>query len=128
MKANELRIGNLVYLTAAGHKDTPDVLNWDIQDYEFYEKRMSDIEPIPLTEEWLLRFGFEYAVKKWRYNDGSIGKSEKYILPYLTLEIDLEGRFVMHTAYPLPTYVYYVHQLQNLYFALTGEELETTNP
>lgn len=83
---------------------------------ELYE----NLEPIPLTEEWLLKFGFEefeYHIKnnliwykKWPLPIfyGSNG-FEKYLIH------DLGGRFVV---------LKYVHQLQNLYFALTGEELK----
>lgn len=59
MKASELRIGNLVWLVSEGHEHEPDIVEWGIDDFEFYQDRMDDVEPIPLTEEWLKDFGFE---------------------------------------------------------------------
>ena len=53
---NELRVGNLVHLIANGHENEPDLVKWIVDDFEFYENRMKDIQPIPLTEEWLLKF------------------------------------------------------------------------
>jgi hypothetical protein len=72
-----------------------------------------ELKPIPLTEEWLLKFGFEKNITTDLYptfsydilnvNDGIV-----YVLNY---------GFVNH--------IKYIHQLQNLYFALTGEELQS---
>ena len=67
-------------------------------------------EPIPLTEEWLVRFGFEYSDLNgdsglWKIPPFQIyGKYNQFIYDY---KLDVN----------------YVHQLQNLYFALTSEEL-----
>lgn len=106
MKANELRIGNFVNLISDGHENEPDTFQWGIDDYEFYSDRMSFIKPIPLTEEWLLKLGFG--------KDGESPKRIKLDCDFGVVEIWVNGRN------PL---VKYVHQLQNLYFALTGEEL-----
>lgn len=77
-----------------------------------------EIKPIPLSPEWLERCGFNTKVK----NGIALNILEGYVfitslftgLP-LTLEID-GNRMPLHS-------VKYVYQLQNLYFALTGEEL-----
>lgn len=77
------------------------------------EEQLIDIEPIPLTEEWLLRFGFESNPYQDRYELGEIyidcdktrGKLELW---------ESKTNIIINT----------VHQLQNLYFALTGKELE----
>lgn len=72
------------------------------------------INPIPITEEWLLRFGFQRESLKssWTLNDEEIWDD----LPI--------GRKIIYQNTP----VYYVHQLQNLYYALTGNELEIKEP
>ena len=68
-------------------------------------------KPIPLTEEWLLKFWFISNPYEDRYEKGSIHieciktKGETYLW--------IEN---------MP-HIKYVHQLQNLYFVLTGEEL-----
>jgi hypothetical protein len=127
MKANELRIGNLVYLKSkdaiyeisSGH----DIEEIDDAPINF------DAKPISLTEEWLLKFGFKdvdlnmsgsnWLVKEqkglWRQAI-RIAYSEKSEEWSLTLEC---------VSPPTLSIVRlkYVHQLQNLYFALTGEEL-----
>ncbi len=112
MKANELRKENSVYLICEGHEGEPDIVVWGIMDYEFYSNRMEDIEPIPLTEEWLLKFGFE---KTWYGVEDALielQKTEKGYILSINCNEYTEGKEF-----------YYVHQLQNLYFALTGEEL-----
>ncbi len=75
---------------------------------------------IPLTEEWLIKFGFEKTNVDIFFKH--IG--EKALSIYLEsnnlttlLSFDFQET-------PLRR-VKYVHQLQNLYFALTGEELGT---
>jgi len=76
------------------------------------------IEPIPITEEWLLKFGF---VRKEDY----FHLNNKFFSGYA---FDLKN-FCLVKEYPAygnefhTTDIMYVHQLQNLIFALTGEEL-----
>lgn len=108
MKANELRIGNYVksndvnmapyfIVTASFLKQNENEMSWFI-------------DPIPLTEEWLLKFGFEcvYTYDDHHYYlDSKHGFSLDRSFQHLDCEYDIE----------------YVHQLQNLYFALTGKEL-----
>ena len=113
MKATELRLGNLVYYKI---KDSMDErLEWDeIAHIDWDDLRIltnfennSDYKPIPLTEEWLLKFGFDKAVNGWWSSDEIFS----YRDGYFGFGVD------RHTK------IQYVHELQNLYFALTGEEL-----
>lgn len=76
--------------------------------------------PIPLTEEWLLRFGCQRADFGW------------YISAEFTLYNPLTKQNVPSSKYyglmyknSFVTYrcIIHVHQLQNLYHALTGNEL-----
>ncbi len=73
-----------------------------------------NLHPIPLTEESFVKFGFTTAIDV--YNG------------WLSPEID-GNRIRVHFNKGNFSYVHavasfqYVHQLQNLYFALTGEEL-----
>jgi len=77
---------------------------------------LDEIEFIPLTEEWVLKLGFK---NKTIYIKG--------ICLYLVNE-GMSGGF-QDNEYGINEYVdiKYVHQLQNLYFALTGEELTLNN-
>ena len=111
MKANELRLGNFVY-------DEADMLV-PIHIVHIEEDNTSWLRPIPLTKEWLLKFGFE----------------EPKHTPIYSIEIKFDSDFIDYLDYNLEEKTvslsydfcgincFYVHQLQNLYFALTGEEL-----
>lgn len=113
MKASELRLGNWVEQPNDGVTRVTAVLN-DLQiktETGYVDKYCM---PIPLTEEWLLKFGFDETIVEgyplYQSNKGFI--VEYYVDESVFLILDFEVR------------VKHVHQLQNLYFALTGEELE----
>lgn len=115
MDLRELRIGNWVYLFGDPLQLTKEYLIY------FFQKDGSP-EPITLTEEWLLKFGFE-EMKNWGYElkiDDSktiaFYANQFWIIPF-------EGPT---TAYWIPLDIKYVHQLQNLFTVLTGEELVIT--
>lgn len=117
IQANELRIGNLVY----NFLKQPITVSWE------NIKWSQDIEPIPLTPEILGKAGFE--------NIGSdhLGGWTKYIKKSNVVCSDVvvsfgeagKNLYVTHSNNGV-AYCLYIHQLQNLYFALTGEELEIT--
>ena len=104
LNCNEVRIGNFVNMKSKNRFYIID-RGQDIDECE-------DFNPIPLTEEWLLKLGFvkndfdshyekdEFHIEVWekdfvfRWNDFNI-------------DINLNS----------------VHRLQNLYFTLTNEEL-----
>jgi hypothetical protein len=104
IQPNELRIGNWVQHNGnwryKGKTEPSNIIWGQIDWYSVVEGAMDlkDIDPIPLTEDLLLKCGFaDYS------DDGS-----KRIALIKDLEIKCPE---------------YLHQLQNLYFALTGEEL-----
>jgi hypothetical protein len=118
MEAKDLRIGNI---TSAG------VVNEILQD-RFYvhdgesslKSTWFDIKPIPLTEEWLLNLGFKKDSKlnyvfNLEFNEG-----------YEKITVELyeggDNDFYFRGNILLDE-LKHVHQLQNLYFILTGEEL-----
>ena len=70
---------------------------------------MLKCKPIPLTEEWLLKFGFEHKLLVWEYNNFCITGC-------FTYGYCLNG-YCLDNLFPR---FKYVHQLQNLYFTLTG--------
>lgn len=75
-----------------------------------------EYEPIPLTEEWLIKFGFIKNTRFYRH--------PKTMWDYSLIDNELE----LFSGWDGDTYTVsckYVHQLQNLYFALTGQELDT---
>jgi len=120
MKAAELRIGNYVN---AEHKMygekyiVVESVGFDSINISFRRYLIENIEPIPLTEEWLLRFGFEELKNKF-YTKGRMSYHAKY--GWKILEKWVSGWLGVQE-------IKYVHQLQNLYFALSGEELTLNN-
>lgn len=124
LKANELRIGN--YLNGKqGHVIITEIRENNIvkihdNTSSFY---VGDcLKPIPLTEEWLLKFGFERTDQEDNSNDDWIW------LFYQKDKIYIDGSdLTIETASGIVIKIEYVHQLQNLYFALTGEELILKN-
>lgn len=123
MESKELRIENLVtyygrVVSITGITEehpfiyliTADYLDWD------------EIEPIPLTEEWLLKFGFEKT--KHDFYDLKIPKG---VSAKLTMNNSFNSFQVCQSGYGFNVELNYVHQLQNLYFALVGKELTIKN-
>ena len=119
MKANEFRIGNWV------KRDTqPEGFQIDAQSFFTCEKHPDWYEPIPLTEEWLLKFGFvkgdNISCNDYFYRK-VIDRNELTINP--DNGICIWGETIRDNEVST-VLIKYVHQLQNLYFALTGNELE----
>lgn len=104
----ELRIGNLV--TYNQEDNLPVAIHAILQDEldTGYRKLLSidKIFPIPITPEWLEKLG----IGNREFLQYVIHKREDGYLIYQG-----HGCFYVN--------VKYVHQLQNLYFALTGKEL-----
>ena len=92
----------------------------DMKDLEFEEGYIGD--PIPLTEEWLVKFGFEKE-GDWAYY------VDYYYKDYVVYIFNDNSQPKMHLDYRGGEQIElggvdYVHQLQNLYFSLTGEEIK----
>ena len=120
IKANELRIGNIVYYiypeedaggNIIGHREEFTITSKYIQHAEDHPDMYHSI---PLTEEWLERMGFKQ------------GGIRDYVIDMPNnncLEWERADNSFSFCGVCLPYNPVYVHQLQNLYFALTGEEL-----
>jgi hypothetical protein len=132
LKAQDLRVGNLFYpinrknnihlvdeipfiimevtqINVKAHllsKQTHQVLKYD-------EFSIRDISPIPITEDILLKCGFVVGeVFKSTFRVGNFCVYKEDVFWY-----DIQNDCVEIT---------YLHELQNLYFALTKTELEIT--
>ena len=136
MKANELRIGNWVEWVYPNRAPKLSRKEW-ITDREVLQvqalgRRLvgvrdssyqyDQIEPIPLTEEWLLKsFGFSYAADpKTMYYSKVFDEVALY---EFIIKRKFGRSFFYFDTKNFVTQIKHVHQLQNLYFALTGEEL-----
>lgn len=129
---NELRIGNTV--SVDGLFITVESINSEginifvdddvLIEYASFGDDDYHVKPISLTEEWLIKFDFGYKSKS-SCTEWSIG--------LFSLTTDHEDEYGDPTDgydkfyYSFEKEVKYVHQLQNLYFALTGEELNVIN-
>lgn len=111
IQINELRVGNHFKwsdLASMGKDYGVTTLN-NIKYHKFFE-------PIPLTKEILLKCGFEWLEDTLCFADRLhiIEPSENgyMFIPFCTNDKDSYIKII------------HLHQLQNLYFTLTGEELE----
>jgi hypothetical protein len=155
MKANELRIGNYVGFgvihTGLGQEKSfaHYTVNQITETCMFFVEShageyFKDVQPIPLTEEWLRKFGFKYQNRDVSHGNGKIerfwskhwftGGDNWWIEINLNpITKDSNGFFWLNwnigggndfVHLPHSCELKYIHQLQNLYFALTGNELE----
>lgn len=125
IKAEEFRIGNILSTSLKSGMGRSVIKKIGCQDIVRIKENTGSFiyNPIPLTEEWILRFGFEKFIIK-----DEIAKNGYRILNKIELQDVGDGYFRLKHFYmgqigAENTHVRYVHQLQNLYFALTGEEL-----
>ena len=129
MKASELRIGNLVFLKSK-NKFYEISSGHDIEEIDDAPENF-DAVPIPLTEEWLLKFGFEKIITDTEDAYGIDYNLEVPDICYISYSDDFScaiygSEYASKNsigAVPNWNSIKYVHGLQNLYFALTGEEL-----
>ena len=87
-----------------------------VEKYDFFPT--NDTSPILLSEEWLLKLGFE---RKYN-NDKPVWVINHYMFLDFSFHISAkESGFFSFNCFLKE--LKYVHELQNLYFALTGDEL-----
>lgn len=122
MKVNELRIGNLIEYCdfpnkgniAVGHTLFTNCFN-DPNYLEYFYK------PIPLTKEWLIEFGFKYK------NPGSGGQDQWSGYGFWSFNdvhfLGIKDGKILYFNRDRRTQIAYVHQLQNLYYAISGQEI-----
>lgn len=151
IKANELRIGIQVFYNGAMAEVKGFIKNDDslgtvivyiasepIPNYSRKPVSPRDIDPIPLTPEWLERIGFNAYQKvivgfdeELQYSYRNHNLELTFTVAYVRdvtgaditrIRIRLDGEILF-----VPKAIVYLHQLQNLFFALTGEELTINN-
>ena len=135
MKANELRIGNLIkWISTGSIEKVMDIVTYDKNEDNVNNVNISDCTAIQLTEEWLIMFGFEEWKTEGEFKHKFIVSEDDIYELYIYTACDNDWVIQLyniydvnnkddHTYIALPITCKYVHQLQNLYFALTGEEL-----
>jgi len=127
MESKELRIGNKIY-GVSDRIETVTLIkeNGLIESYPGLFKEANSPQEvmycsgIPLSEEILLKCGFskfhEFSMADANYR---ISTKERYLMIEL-----LHGKYIANIYHQVE--IKYLHQLQNLYFALTGQELNTS--
>lgn len=125
LTAQELRIGNWV-----NYKDNPYQIMYtvsnvvgvdlDSETLDTHHSNVSvlDLQPIELTEQVLLKCGFEKdAFGRVYFYDDVLGLGFIHFSSEATCYLDFEGTICGKK-------IRWLHELQNLIFALTGKELE----
>ena len=127
MKASELRIGN--YVSSGKYNTVEEIIG--IEPIKLFTtsgySSIGEYEPIPLTDEWLEKFGFkesEYAKKTLLCDVGGFNSRLHIDINQDDICVSVEQVIANDVIY---LHCEYVHQLQNLYFSLTGEELILIN-
>ena len=126
MNASELRIGNLIVLGSI--IATVSIIEKFKGTNAINEVNQDMICPIPLTKDWLKKLG----LKKHSVDDFYFIELEEYILQVVvngfsgTLKKDSSWFVSITTGFgsqPVTITKKYVHEIQNLYFALSNKEL-----
>jgi len=111
--AKELRIGNLVWT-----KSKPTSINQNNEVLTIVCMVMvedcDEYTAIPLTEDWLVKFGFDKRISgaEWHFAKRIQGSKEFILnMDFVLCDIDLHVKVI------------HVHQLQNLFHILCGEDL-----
>lgn len=157
MEASELRIGNLLQDKLGEVVTVESVSEYGLNYYSWsdthygtqsggfdYNYKLEDVAAIPLTEEWLVKFGGEplYDVKRSKELNEKYsaqvtsGQPLQFEYQEKAYAYRLNGELIRlnYTGFNGPLgpvmevgdrkiVFTYVHQLQNLFFALRGEEL-----
>ena len=129
MKANDLRINNWYKSVKFGvpvQCELVDLMElYHRSDGAYNDPPIDEMfEPIQLSEEWLLKFGFtsDGPYDYFRLNGLEISWGMRIVNTGERYSFRVAGEFP--DAFKIS--VSYIHHLQNLYFALTGTELELT--
>ena len=121
IQPNELRLGNLLRDKVSKTElkiielAEKDIVTYVIDRSKFPLEKGWSLEPIPLTEEILLKCGLKLITERTKN--------------YMLKGISGEPCFHFNKNNTVSCYkanIKYLHQLQNLYFALTNQELNIT--
>lgn len=116
MEAKKLKVGNIVKLPNDNWAKVFNVGNPDGSGDSVNGYDINLCEPIKLTEDWLLKFGFEKPAYSWIGEKFHLSEWDEYPLNWCVA-------FNKNNAVIVDK-LKYVHELQNLFFAITGEELK----
>lgn len=108
-------------LTVKGYYFNDDDGLWYVQSDEYADINMAGLMPVPLTPEWLEKCGFVADRNGWHMPGSRLSLTDQFYPCWFDR---------MLWPQDIPDFKHlslkYLHQLQNLYYALTGEELMIT--
>lgn len=141
MKPSDLRLGNYVNFKNREDIDYCEVTDlsasggiYILRNFKYGEgddqlEAIEDITGIPLTEAWLERLGLIKKYLENPFQDGGYELDEKGNRWYswvddgaFNLEVQSDGQ-IWFEIYSNYAHLKYVHQLQNLYYAVREKEL-----
>lgn len=106
----DLRAGNFVKVFFGGKKK---LLKLTLDDLFKIRDGALDVFPVNIAPEWLMKFGFSHHQSFVHFK----------LHPAFVVQ-EKEGWFFMVRTFRVNRHpVLYIHQLQNLFYALSGEEL-----
>jgi hypothetical protein len=120
LDSHEIRLGNTYKVEMGDGTYKSDLIN--LEDLRnLLDDEIDDFyQAMEISEEWLIRFGFKCV----------LDMSYSFPKPYNNLELAYCGSingfkkgWVITKLFGFSNGIKYVHELENLYFALTGEEL-----
>jgi hypothetical protein len=113
MEVSELRLGNYIQ-DESGYMEQVESLNSYGVGHINEDTAIGGYEPILLNAEWLLIFGFQASGTSWLI-----------VIENIVFDVQLseEKYYLNSEGLPFSLGFKYVHQLQNLFFAITGKEL-----
>jgi len=122
MEATELRLNNFVIyegeiVPVIGMENNNNGLFVKIDSATVIDQKK--LKPIALTAEWFSRLGFKEVYRS--------STRVRFDLPnYCRFDFDLSSNKILEGFLFFGNYIKcnYLHQLQNIYFTLTGEELK----
>ncbi len=133
MIVNELRIGNLVHDEVLGNAPISGIADRSVWvsvnnltidnkiETVNYHLSIENVQPIPITDELLIRFGFEKSYESnFTKRFELIAKRKAFVFSYSKTDMVEDYFEVKGMVLELPQYI---HTLQNIFYALTQEEL-----
>lgn len=128
MEAKDLRLGNYVNDYGMCCEVTHLMLS-RLVEINNSGKTCINLTAIPLTEDWLVRFGLIKRYEENQFEDNGFTLDENGNKYYawvddgvFSLEIQTNGE-IWFELYSYYRHIEFVHELQNLYYALTKREL-----
>jgi hypothetical protein len=132
MKVQELRIGN--YILQGGepqqvyHIERRFRQTWMLNDIMFDERVISDhFEPIPITHQWLERFGFNEKDYKKPYigiDFASGHMTLDFVLTKPKVLYETQTDYVYELQNHRIVHIKWLHHLQNVFHSITDNELK----